>query len=117
MSPLDLAYMERLCKGDPARMAEYIALYLQEAPGLFGALEAMAGSGDGKGLAEAAHALHPHVHYMGDAPLCALLQRVQARACTEGAGACAQDVEACLVLHLKLMQALHQWMAASTGKG
>lgn len=114
---MDLAYIGRLCKGDTGRMAEYIALYLQEAPDLFGDLQARAAAGDAELLARAAHALHPHVHYVGDAPLCALLREVEQLARAEGAAACAPDVATCLAMHRQLMQALRQWMAAHAANG
>lgn len=114
---MDLAYLDRLCKGNCSRMAEFIALYVQEAPGLFGDLQARAAAGDAELLARAAHALYPHVHYMGDAPLCALLRVVEQRVRTEGTAACAPDVETCLVMHRQLMQALRQWMAAHAANG
>lgn len=116
---MDLAYLDRLCKGNCSRMAEFIALYVQEAPGLFGQLEAMLNAGDAEQLAQAAHALHPHVHYVGDMPLCGLLAQVRQRAHAEGAAACAAPVQECLVLHRQLMQELQQWAAtiAAAGNG
>ena len=114
---MDLAYLDRLCKGDRSRMAEYITLYLQEAPGLFDHLEAMLNAGDDVQLAKAAHGLHPHVHYMGADRLCALLIVLQQRANAEGAAACSAAVQECLALNRTLMQALKQWSTTTAPAG
>ena len=45
--PLDLTCLHRLCKGNRARMEDYVALYLQEAPELFNQLAAELSCGDG----------------------------------------------------------------------
>lgn len=106
---MDLGYLHRLCKGDRARMAEYILIYLQEAPGLFNHLEAMLDANDPVRLAKAAHGLHPHTHYVGAGRLCHLLITIQGRSGDADATASARDVQECLSLHQDLMQRLRQW--------
>ena len=47
----DLAYLERFCKGDRARMEKYIRIYLAGAPELFAKMDA-------------ALAAQPQLHYL-----------------------------------------------------
>lgn len=106
---LDLGYLERLCKGDRSRMAEYVFLYLEEAPKLFARLEAMLARGDAEQLARAAHGLYPQAHYLGAERLCGLLTEVEKGARTEGALACTAAVSRCSELNEELMRALRNW--------
>ncbi|MBX2981932.1 MAG: hypothetical protein WBB32_16215 [Flavobacteriales bacterium] len=106
---MDLAYLGRLCKGDRSRMAEYIALYLQEAPRLFAQLGALANKQDAEQLAQTAHGLQPHVHYMGDERLYILLDHIQECASAQGTAACKESVRECIALNQELMHALIQW--------
>lgn len=65
--------MERLCRGDRNKMAAFIDQYLSDSPALFRMLEAACDSGDARALANAAHDLRPHVHFMGAKVLLDLL--------------------------------------------
>ena len=109
--PLNLAHLERLCKGDRARMAEYIRLYMQEVPTLFSNMASQLAANDGPQLAKAAHSLHPHAHFLGEETLCALLMTIQETATTVGAQACNALVQECDLLHRELMAALEPWLA------
>lgn len=107
---LNLSYLERLCKGNRARMAEYIQLYVQEAPGLFNNMNSQFAANDGVQLAKTAHSLHPHAHFMGEETMAALLVTIQETAKTEGALACSALVQECDLLHQGLMAALEPWL-------
>lgn len=109
--PLNLTHLERLCKGDRARMAEYIRLYKQEVPGLFNNMASQLAANDGVQLAKTAHSLHPQVHFLGEETLCTLLLTIQDTAKTVGAQACSALVEECDLLHRELMAALEPWLA------
>lgn len=61
-------------------MAAFIDQYLADSPALFQMLEAACASGDAKALANAAHDLRPHVHYMGAKVLLDLLVTIDREA-------------------------------------
>ena len=103
---IDLAYLERFCKGDRARMEKYIRMYLDGAPGLFAKLEDRLKAGDGEGLAVAAHSVRPQVNYMGAQRLFDLLTRIEEQARTAGPAACAVDVNGALSLNAIVMAEL-----------
>lgn len=54
-------------------MSAFIEQYLADSQHLFRTLEEACASGDAKGLAQAAHDLRPHAHYMGAQELLNLL--------------------------------------------
>lgn len=108
---LNLSYLERLCKGNRSRMAEYIRLYMQEAPGLFNSMTSQLAADDGVQLAKAAHSLHPHAHFLGEETMSALLMTIQQTAQTAGAQTCSALVQECGQLHRELMAALEPWLA------
>jgi HPt (histidine-containing phosphotransfer) domain-containing protein len=62
---IDLSYLERLYKGDRARIRQWIQLYLEEAPGMFNRLSDGQEKGDSEELVAAAHDLRPYAHYLG----------------------------------------------------
>ena len=109
---MDLSYLERMCKGDHARMHRYIALYLQEAPDLFSQLEQALRSGRGETLATSAHSLRPQVKYMGGNILYSTLTTIEIRARARGAEACAELVSEAIAQNVALMASLRGWSEA-----
>lgn len=105
---IDLAYLERFCKGDQARMAKYARMYLDGAPALFAQLEERMNAGDAEGLAIAAHTLRPQVNYMGAQALFSLLTAIEEAARTHGAMACAAQVQEARACHEQVMAALRE---------
>lgn len=103
---IDLAYLERFCKGDRSRMEKYIRMYLQGAPDLFANLNVLVVAGDGEGLAVAAHSIRPQVNYMGAQALYDLLSILEQVARAEGAAACVAHVNEALALNEQVMAAL-----------
>ena len=103
---IDLAYLERFCKGDRSRMEKYIQMYLHGAPGLFAKLTALLNAGDSEGLAVAAHSLRPQVNYMGAQGIFDLLTLIEENARTNGATACAVQVNEALSLNEMVMTEL-----------
>lgn len=103
---IDLAYLERFCKGDRARMGKYIRLYLEGAPSLFRALPASLKAGDGPGLAMAAHSLRTQVNLMGAQRLFELLTAIEEKAHAEGSAACANQVAEAMALSEQVMEEL-----------
>lgn len=96
MAHIDLAYLERFCKGDRARIEKYIRMYVEASPGLFAQLRERHAQGDAEALAVAAHSLRPQVNYMGAQALFDLLTAIEQLARNAGASACtAQVAEAC----------------------
>jgi HPt (histidine-containing phosphotransfer) domain-containing protein len=102
----DLAYLERFCKGDRARMEKYVRMYLDASPGLFAQLVEKAVSGDAEGLAVAAHSLRPQVNYMGAQMLFDLLTAIEVKAREAGTAACAEMVAQLPALNERVMAAL-----------
>ncbi|MBP6392477.1 MAG: Hpt domain-containing protein [Flavobacteriales bacterium] len=89
---IDLSYLERLYKGDQARIAQWIHIYLEEAPAQFERLSDSLEKNNAEGLAAAAHELRPQAHYVGAARMLELLVAIGQRARTDGATACAEIV-------------------------
>lgn len=108
---IDLAYLERFCKGDRARMDKYIAIYLNGAPGLFAALGECLNAGNGDGLAVAAHTLRPQVNIMGAQRLLGLLTAIEEQARAEGPAACAAPVNEAIALNALVMDELRAWLS------
>ncbi|MBL7950795.1 MAG: Hpt domain-containing protein [Flavobacteriales bacterium] len=77
---VDLGFLRRICKGDHARMAEFIRAYLTTAPRLYEDLTEAAQRGDAKALSAATHDLRPQVHYMGAHRLAELLETIDQQA-------------------------------------
>lgn len=76
----DLRYLERLCKGDRARMALFIEQYLSDSAELYRALEHASMEADAVGVAHAAHDLRPHAHYIGAQRVLGLLVEIDQEA-------------------------------------
>jgi HPt (histidine-containing phosphotransfer) domain-containing protein len=102
----DLAYLERFCKGDRARMEKYVMMYLQGAPALYARLTEMLEARDAEGLAVVAHSLRPQVHFMGAQHLLDRLTNLENLARTEGAGACSDLVKEVIGLNGNVMAEL-----------
>lgn len=95
---IDLAYLERLYKGDRSRIAQWIRLYLEEAPGTFKQLSDRMAMGDSEGLAAAAHELRPYAHYLGSPRMLELLIAIGQRTRSEGAASADELVKELLAL-------------------
>ena len=89
---IDLAYLERLYKGDRSRMEHWVRIYLEDAPALFNQLENCVQRDDAQGLSATAHDLRPLAHYLGAQRMLDLLVRVGQEARASGAAACAASV-------------------------
>ena len=74
-------------------LAEWVTLYLEEAPPLFHAMQMHLAEGDAVLLARVAHELRPQAHYLGAAHLLELLIALEARLLEQGVGACVDQVE------------------------
>jgi hypothetical protein len=81
---IDLSYLERLYKGDRTRIAQWISVYLEEAPGTFQQLADSMEQGDGERLAAAAHDLRPYAHYLGAGRMLELLIAIGQQVRTDG---------------------------------
>ncbi len=92
MEHIDLAYLERLYKGDRVRMAHWARIYLEDAPGLIKRLEDRLHADDAQGLVSVAHDLRPLAHYLGAERLLELLVRLGQEARSSGIPACAATV-------------------------
>ena len=95
---IDLAYLERLYKGDRSRIGQWIRLYLEEAPATFKQLSDCLLKGDSEGLAAAAHDLRPYAHYLGAPRMLDLLIAIGQRSRAEGAASAAELVKEVLAL-------------------
>ncbi len=95
---IDLAYLERLYKGDRARVEQWIGIYLEEAPPLFARLKWSMEQNDVPNLIAAAHDLRPQAHYLGTPKLLELLVAISERARADGAAACTGLVNELLAL-------------------
>ncbi|MGV9013024.1 MAG: Hpt domain-containing protein [Flavobacteriales bacterium] len=84
----DLSILNGLFKGDQARVAEWIDLYLEEAPGYYQRVEDALIVGDTKAMAFAVHELRPQAHYLGAPRLLELLLLIGDLAAEEGTTAC-----------------------------
>lgn len=85
---IDLSALENLFEGDRARVREWIAIYLEEAPPLFRKLAECQESGDTTGLVSLAHDLRPLAYYLGVPRVLDLLSDIGQRARTGGAATC-----------------------------
>lgn len=87
-SSIDLSYLERLFKGDHARIHAWLRIYLEEAPAQFQRLTDAVARNDAQALAHGAHELRPQAHYLGTPRMLELLIAVSEMARTGDAGAC-----------------------------
>jgi HPt (histidine-containing phosphotransfer) domain-containing protein len=94
----DLSTLDRLFKGDRTRMADWLRLYLEESPALFGALAQRLEAGDTKALGEIAHELRPQAHYLGAPRLLEALIALGERAHSGDATACREHVHELIAL-------------------
>lgn len=106
----DLAYLERFCKGDRARMERYVNMYIQGSPAMFADLGSKLAAGDAEGLAIVAHSLRPQVNYMGATRLFDLLTTIETMARAEGAAACTELVKDGQALNRSAIQELTGWL-------
>jgi HPt (histidine-containing phosphotransfer) domain-containing protein len=113
---IDLAYLERLYKGDRVRVEHWIRLYLEEAPMLFGQLSTAVEQGDAAGLIATAHDLRPQAHYLGAPQLLALLIAIGDRTRGEGVPACAELVGQVLALSDNMGHELRAMIAPRAGQ-
>ena len=104
----DLTILNSLFKGDATRVAEWIELYLEEAPDYFKRLEAGAATGDAKALAFAAHELRPQAHYLGAPELLELLVLIGEKAGSEGVEACSPAVKEVLEMAMMIEMELKE---------
>lgn len=95
-SHIDLSYLERLFKGDRARIHAWIRIYLEEAPAQFHRLTDAVVRNDAQALALGVHELRPQAHYLGTPHMLELLIAVGMVARTGDTSAC-QDTVADLV--------------------
>lgn len=107
---MDLAYLERFCKGDRSRMERYVDMYLRGAPALYEDLKVGLANADGDGLARAAHSLRPQVNYMGATALLDRLKELEEMARSSGPAGCAKALNECLAMNERLMAELGSWM-------
>lgn len=91
-SPVDLSYLERLFKGDRARIHAWIRIYLEEAPSQFQRLTDAVARNDAQALTLGAHELRPQAHYLGTPRMLELLIAVAQVARTGDTNACRADV-------------------------
>ena len=113
---IDLAYLERLYKGDRARVEEWIRIYLEEAPPLFARLKGSMEQDEATDLIATAHELRPQAHYLGTPKLLELLIAIGERTRTDGAAACAQLVNEVLTLGDAVSHELHAAIALDAGR-
>lgn len=84
----DLSQLDRLYKGDRARMARWVGIYLDETPGQLQRMAACVERADLQGLLAIVHDLKPTMYYLGAQPLQELLVRLAQEARTAGVAAC-----------------------------
>lgn len=114
---MDLAYLERLCKGNRDRMEEFITLYLSESKALFTTLGSSMAGRDLEVLASTAHGLRPHVLYMDATELHNKLQALERQAHLQDAAACSNLTMECIRLQEELVALLTNWLRnGSTAK-
>lgn len=92
MPGIDLAYLERLYKGDRARIAAWVEIFLEEIPVRLEEIAQCVQRGDAQGLAALAHELKPQAHYLGAARMHEVLVQIGGRTQCEGMPSCAEAV-------------------------
>ena len=91
--PPDLSYLERLYKGDRARIAAWVAIYLEEIPLHLERAAESVHRDDAAGLAAVVHDLRPQAHYLGARWMMDVLVDIGQRARSEGAASCAPALQ------------------------
>jgi len=84
----DLSQLDRLYKGDRNRMARWVGIYLEEAPGQLERLATCVDREELEGLLAIVHDLKPTMHYLGAQRMQELLVRLAQEARTAGVAAC-----------------------------
>jgi HPt (histidine-containing phosphotransfer) domain-containing protein len=74
---IDLAFLEQFTRGDKARMAKYIRMFLQAAPAGIESMQQHYDNRNWEQLKSAAHSLKPQVGYMGIGSLKETVQRIE----------------------------------------
>lgn len=95
---IDLSTLTELFRGDRARMAEWIGLYLEEAPLIFERLKNASEAMDAGAVSATAHELKPQAHYLGSSRLHDLLVTIGEQARSHGAMVCRGSVDEVLAL-------------------
>ncbi len=107
---VDLSILERLFKGDKARMAEWVRVYLEEAPAQFERLKHGLDRNDMAMLMAAAHDLRPQTHYLGATEMLESLVAIGRHAKEHGAEACNALVHTVFDLELRVEEDLRSWL-------
>lgn len=108
---MDLAYLDRFCKGDRTRMERYVEMYLKGSSTLYEDLKSKVAAADGEGAARAAHSLRPQVNYMGATPLVERLAELENMARTGNMTTCITALDDCLSMNARLVFELEAWLA------
>ena len=90
----DLSQLDRLYKGDRNRMARWVGIYLEEAPGQLERLVTCVERTDLEGLLAIVHDLKPTMHYLGAQRMQDLLVRLAQEARTAGVTGCGPLLQA-----------------------
>lgn len=77
MQLTDLTFLTSFTKGDKDKMAKYINMFLQAAPGIITGMETHMANNDWAQLRTAAHSLKPQAGYMGFKQGEALLKTIE----------------------------------------
>lgn len=85
---IDLSYLERLYKGDRARVHAWVNIYLEELPILLARMDTCIRQDDAAGLVQVLHDLRPQAHYLGAREMHDILERMGSEARSRGASAC-----------------------------
>lgn len=95
---IDFTNLERLFKGNRARIDEWMRLYVEESPAYFKQLSDSLITGDAEAMASAAHDLRPQAHYLGAARMLELLIAIEDHARNQRVAACKDLVAEALAL-------------------
>ena len=109
---VDLTYLDRLYKGDRARMERWVRIYLDEAPTIFERMAGAVRSNDQNALTAAAHELRPLTHYLGAVEANTLLVQVGREATTLDVTACSAIVEQLCGISSAISVELNEWLGA-----
>ncbi|HMU14306.1 MAG TPA: Hpt domain-containing protein [Flavobacteriales bacterium] len=85
---IDLSYLERLYKGDRARVHAWVNIYLEELPILLARMDTCIRQDDAAGLVQVLHDIRPQAHYLGAREMHDILERMGSEARSRGASAC-----------------------------
>lgn len=89
----DLSYLDRLYKGDRSRIAQWVAIYLEEIPDHLQRLAECVQRDDREALSAIIHDLRPQMHWLGAQHMLDLLMRMDKEVKTPGAAFCAPHVQ------------------------